>query len=739
MKKSIWIVLTVLLAFNFLAGFDYLWPVKVSRNLSATFGEYRPGHYHAGIDIKTNHSTGYPVYAIEDGYVWRIKESHRGYGKALYLQLKDGNFAVFAHLDSFAEKIEQYAEQEQKEAGRYKINKYFPPDKIPVKKGELIAYTGRTGTVHPHLHFEIRTPDHKPINPLLTNLKKIDRTNPVIKSLALLPLSRESRINFSPEVQTFNAHYVSSGNYVISSEPVATKGNFGVEIKSYDIVNGLYNKYGPYKIEMFVNDSLAFYVQCDSLSFQDSHLITFDRNQQLISKGNGRYIRLWNFLSNNTLPFSKGNFCGNLKLPVGRHKIQIRISDFNGNTSRVNFSIEQHKHRLPRIKQFNIARDSIIVTLIRDSTYNFYKDISGSWLNSKGHITGAELNTFQVKSDSYQFSVKRPSDTKAFVLTATPVNSSLEQKIYLPCNWTELKRKDINYSFIQNPETFLVKLNFSQPPDSIPDLYLHTGQELKKIPLISNSANQFISKPVQYKFWENAFKMEIRISSNVILREAIDLAHISAGKTASLVSSDSLFTISFNRESVFRDILVSLKKENKRITNENIISPIYTVEPFNLNLLKPSRISFRYDSSKTNTGKAGIYGLYKDNLSYLSSEIDLSKRSFQASAGSGSFCLAQDCEPPKIRVITPRNQATYTSTNLTYLKSEVVDELSGIKDDMSIALNLDGKEVIAEYNAATDYIRYKIPKLTEGRHKFKITATDKMGNTASKNGIFFIK
>jgi hypothetical protein len=190
---------------------------------------------------------------------------------------------------------------------------------------------------------------------------------------------------------------------------------------------------------------------------------------------------------------------------------------------------------------------------------------------------------------------------------------------------------------------------------------------------------------------------------------------------------------------VFRDILVSLKKENKTITNDNIISPIYTVEPFNLNLLKPSEINFKYDSSKTNPVKAGIYGLNHDNLSYLSSEIDLSKRSFQASAGGGSFCLAQDYEPPKIRVITPRNQATYISTNLTYLKAEVVDELSGIKDDMSIALNLNGKEVIAEYNAATDYIRYKIPNLTEGRHKFKITATDKMGNTASKSGIFFIK
>ena len=739
MKKSIWIVLTVLLAFNFLAGFDYLWPVKVSRNLSATFGEYRPGHYHAGIDIKTNHSIGYPVYAIEDGYVWRIKESYRGYGKALYLQLKDGNFAVFAHLDSFAEKIEQYAEQEQKKAARYKINKYFPPDKIPVKKGEVIAYTGRSGTVHPHLHFEIRTPDHKPINPLLTNLKKIDKTNPVVKSLALVPLSRQSRINFSPEIQTFSAHYISNGNYTVYPKPVATTGNFGVEIKTYDIVNGLYNKYGPYKIEMFVDDSLAFYVQCDSLSFQDSHLITFDRNQQLISKGNGRYIRLWNFLSDNTFPFYKGNFKGNLNLPAGRHKIKIRVSDFNGNTSRLNFSIEQHEQRLPRVEEFNIASDSILVKLNRDSTYNFYQDIKGAWLTPKGSSIRAELNNFQVKSDAYHFSAKRPSATKAFILTAIPVNSSLEQKIYLPCNRAMIKRENINYSFIQNPETFLAKFNFSQIPDSIPELYLHTAQELKKIPLISNSANQFISIPVHYKFWYSAFKMEIRTSSNVILRESIDLTHICARKSTSLVSSDSLFTISFDRESVFRDILVSLKKENKTITNDNIISPIYTVEPFNLNLLKPSEINFKYDSSKTNPVKAGIYGLYHDNLSYLSSEIDLSKRSFQASAGGGSFCLAQDCEPPKIRVITPRNQATYTSTNLTYLKAEVVDELSGIKDDMSIALNLDGKEVIAECNAATDYIRYRIPNLVKGKHKYKITATDKMGNTASKNGIFFIK
>ena len=57
-------------------------PLDIPLILSGTFAELRPNHFHAGIDIKTQGASGHKVYAVADGYVYRIKISATGYGKA---------------------------------------------------------------------------------------------------------------------------------------------------------------------------------------------------------------------------------------------------------------------------------------------------------------------------------------------------------------------------------------------------------------------------------------------------------------------------------------------------------------------------------------------------------------------------------------------------------------------------------------------------------------------------------
>jgi hypothetical protein len=43
-------------------------PVDIPIYLSATFGELRPNHLHAGLDIKTQAVEGKKIYAVADGY-----------------------------------------------------------------------------------------------------------------------------------------------------------------------------------------------------------------------------------------------------------------------------------------------------------------------------------------------------------------------------------------------------------------------------------------------------------------------------------------------------------------------------------------------------------------------------------------------------------------------------------------------------------------------------------------------
>ena len=57
-----------------LAPNDYIYPLRElkQRLYSANFGEIRPGHFHAGVDIKTDAEEGKPVVAAADGYVSRV-------------------------------------------------------------------------------------------------------------------------------------------------------------------------------------------------------------------------------------------------------------------------------------------------------------------------------------------------------------------------------------------------------------------------------------------------------------------------------------------------------------------------------------------------------------------------------------------------------------------------------------------------------------------------------------------
>jgi murein DD-endopeptidase MepM/ murein hydrolase activator NlpD len=88
---------------------SYHWPLNEPRKLSSSFGEYRDGHYHAGVDLRTFGRIGLPAIAPEACEATRLRVSPVGYGKALYVRLADGRTAVFAHLSGFSRALDSLA------------------------------------------------------------------------------------------------------------------------------------------------------------------------------------------------------------------------------------------------------------------------------------------------------------------------------------------------------------------------------------------------------------------------------------------------------------------------------------------------------------------------------------------------------------------------------------------------------------------------------------------------------
>ena len=90
-------------------------PLDLPIALSASFGELRPNHFHAGLDFKTEQQCGYAIRSVADGYVSRIKISQFGYGNCLYVTHPQGITTVYAHLDAFNDSITSWVRTYQYE------------------------------------------------------------------------------------------------------------------------------------------------------------------------------------------------------------------------------------------------------------------------------------------------------------------------------------------------------------------------------------------------------------------------------------------------------------------------------------------------------------------------------------------------------------------------------------------------------------------------------------------------
>ena len=141
--NTIWPKLILLFLPACLLAQNYLWPTNASNYLTSSFCEYRPGHYHAAIDIKTWNTEGYRIFAIEEGKVEKIRVSPFGYGKVLYLKLDDGRTVIYAHLQRFNDKLEQLVRAQQLKNKRYSVT--CKPANFRVTRGEILGYTGQTG------------------------------------------------------------------------------------------------------------------------------------------------------------------------------------------------------------------------------------------------------------------------------------------------------------------------------------------------------------------------------------------------------------------------------------------------------------------------------------------------------------------------------------------------------------------------------------------------------------------
>jgi hypothetical protein len=312
--------------------------------LSGTMGEIRSTHFHAGIDIKTSGISGLPVYATNHGYVSRIRVSAGGYGHVLYIQHPGGETSVYAHLLHFREDISKYVLQEQYRHESFEVNLFPEKDRFIIKRGEMIALSGNTGSsTAPHLHFEIRDDKQRPVNPLNYGFSEIkDEVAPILKSFALQTTSIDSRINHQFGRFEFPASKQGSDYYY--KNPIPIYGEFSIQIYGYDRFNGANNRNGIPRIELFLDDTLKIKIAIDTFSFKDSRFVTNFYDYPVRKEQRRTYQKLY-ISDGNNLPFYKFHVNrGILSIKDEKlHSIKVRMTDLAGNSSELIVSVKGTK------------------------------------------------------------------------------------------------------------------------------------------------------------------------------------------------------------------------------------------------------------------------------------------------------------------------------------------------------------------------------------------------------------
>jgi len=315
----------------------------------------RSNHFHAGLDIKTQGRTGLPVLAAADGWISRINVNAGGYGNALYINHPNGHQTVYAHLDSFAEPVASFIEQQQYSKESFEVQIFPERNQFPVSQGEVIARSGNSGSSGgPHLHFEIRDAGTaEPLNPLLFGIDVKDSLPPRIFRFKVYALDDDSvirlrdsqtggwRIVSGRESAFVDVRMAADGSY----EParvsrIEAAGRIGFGIQAHDYHEGATNRLGAYRVSLTANGNRLFSSVMERFSFSTTRFLNahVDYAER---RSSGRWVQRSYLLPGNELAIYDAPGRGILEAGGSDavHEMHYSVEDAFGHSSRLSFTV----------------------------------------------------------------------------------------------------------------------------------------------------------------------------------------------------------------------------------------------------------------------------------------------------------------------------------------------------------------------------------------------------------------
>ncbi|MEM7371699.1 MAG: M23 family metallopeptidase [Bacteroidota bacterium] len=320
----------------------YRYPMDNHYALSGTFGELRPNHFHSGIDIKAYGKIGIPVRAVDDGYISRLKVSPFGFGNAVYLRHPNGNYSVYAHLDGFTSEVEDYIYRQQYKKRSFAQELFLGSQQFPVNEGDIIGFSGNSGSsLGPHLHFEIRDPDERILNPLQYYKQLVaDHKPPIVQEIGIDPLRSDSRIQ--GEFKKFRT-IPSGGNGSYSfGSTIRIRGPVGIEYRAYDLLDAAGNHCGINYAQLYLDGNKIHELDLRKFTFDETRYlnvhIDYGHHKQTKKRLERAYIESGNVFSGYIPSANQGV----IELTDDAvHHFRLVLSDEHGNESVISGKLQR--------------------------------------------------------------------------------------------------------------------------------------------------------------------------------------------------------------------------------------------------------------------------------------------------------------------------------------------------------------------------------------------------------------